>query len=303
MSSSFEIFEYLLLHGANPFIKNIKNEDAFDMACKAGNYHFLNYIINLKNFQRYSYNDKYLLSLVQNNKNDIIKIFEKYININSFENYNIVDNEMNTLLILSCLGNNPEITSILLKNGINPLIKNVNGFNCLHICAYRNSYNCAGLVLSRLEEFEEYDKIIKILTEKNNFSETPLHIAAKRNLEDISLLFISFLKKNNIKIDMVKNGAGLTPLQLAIKNHNYKIALMYIKYLNLNITDLLDLKNLSIEREYDDFMYCYDSALLKDDVKIIDEKYSNIEYFKKKEIYFLKIIRSIIKRNYINLKI
>ena len=166
MSSSFEIFEYLLLHGADPFITNINNEDAFDIACKAGNFHFLNNIINLKNFQRYSYNDKYLLSLEQNNKSDIIKIFENYININSFENYNIVDNDMNTLLTLACFGNNPEITSILLKNGINPLIKNVNGFNCLHMCVYRNSYNCAGLVLSRLEEFEEYEKIIKILTEK-----------------------------------------------------------------------------------------------------------------------------------------
>ena len=63
---------------------------------------------------------------------------------------------------------------------------------------------------------------------------------------------------------MIKNNAGLTPLQLSIKKHNYKITLMYIKYLNLNINDLLDLENMNINKEFDDFMYSYDSGILNE---------------------------------------
>ena len=36
-SSSIEIFEYLLLHGADPFISNVDKNDAFDIAYQFGN--------------------------------------------------------------------------------------------------------------------------------------------------------------------------------------------------------------------------------------------------------------------------
>ena len=54
------------------------------------------------------------------------------------------------------------------------------------------------------------------MTMKNNDDETALHIAIEENNEDISLLFISYLLKNNIKLEKVTNISGLTPLQLAI---------------------------------------------------------------------------------------
>ena len=58
---------------------------------------------------------------------------------------------------------NTEIICFLINNGIDPLIKNKFGFNCLHICAFRNNYCYAGIVLSKLESFEEKEKIKKIL--------------------------------------------------------------------------------------------------------------------------------------------
>ena len=148
---------------------------------------------------------------------------------------------MNTLLILACRANNTEIISTLINNGISPLIKNKYGSNCLHICAYRNSFSCVGVVLSKLESLNEKNKIEEILSVKNKFGSTPLDIVAENNFENISLLFISYLIRNNIKIDMIKNNAGLTPLQLSIKKHNYTIILMYIMFLNLDINDLLEL--------------------------------------------------------------
>ena len=78
---------------------------------------------------------------------------------------------------------------------------------------------------------------------------------------------------------MIKNNAGLTPLQLSIKKHNYTITLMYIKYLNLDINDLLELKNMNINKEFDDFMYSYDSGILNENQKKLEEKFTNIKYF------------------------
>ena len=191
----------------------------------------------------------------------------------------MVDDDMNSLLILACQSNNPEIISILISNGIDPLIKNKNGNNCLHICAYRNNISCAGLVLSKFESLLEKDKIETILTTKNEFGDTPLHIAAEYNFDNLELNFISFLMRNNIEIDMIKNSAGLNPIQLSIKKHNYKIALLFIKYLNLNISDILNLKNMNISKEFDDFIFCYDSGILRDDEKIIEKKFENINYY------------------------
>ena len=278
-ASSIEIFEYLLLHGGDPFIQDINGNDAIFMAYTHENYDFIKYIFNLKCSKFYSSNDKYMLSLVQNAQKGAFQIVNNYLDINTFENFNMVDEDMNTLLILACKSDNPEIISILISNGIDPLIKNKNGNNCLHICAYRNNISCAGLILSKLESILEKDKIEKILTTKNEFGDTPLHIAAEYNFDNLELNFISFLMRNNIKINMIKNSAGLSPIQLSIKKHNYKITLLFIKYLNLNISDILNLKNMNITKEFDDFIYCYDSGILREDEKILEQKFENINYY------------------------
>ena len=303
-ASSLEIFEYLLLHGSDPFIENIYEMDALDIAYKYGNYNFLKYIFNLKSSKLYSSNDKYLLSIVQNTQKGACEILDNYIKINTFQNYSIVDKDMNTLLILSCRANNPELISMLINNGIDPLIKNKFGNTCLHISTYINSFTCAGIILSKLESNNEFEKIEQILNIKNHFGNTPLHIAAENNLEEITILFISYLIRNNIKLKMEKNSAGLTPLQLSIKNHNYKIAIFYIKYLDLNTSEILKLKNINISKEVDDFRNCYDSGLLIEYEKYYNEKVSNIKYFikqrntapkKEKENYLeeIKILKGI----------
>ena len=100
--------------------------------------------------------------MLQNTQKDAFQIFTNYIQLNTFANFNTVDEDMNTLLILACRANNPEIISTLINNGISPLIKNKYGSNCLHICAYRNSFSCVGVVLSKLESLNEKNKIKEI---------------------------------------------------------------------------------------------------------------------------------------------
>ena len=50
----------------------------------------------------YSSNDKYLFTLVQNAQKGSFQILNKYLDINTLENFNMVDDDMNTLLILAC---------------------------------------------------------------------------------------------------------------------------------------------------------------------------------------------------------
>ena len=278
LSSSIELFDYLLLHGSNPFIQNSENKDPIDIGYQYGNYNFLKYIFKLKCSKRYSANDKYILSLIKNKKKGSYQIFMEYLKENSFQNFNIVDEDMNILLILACKSNNPEFISTLINAGIDPLIKNKYGFNCLHISSYYNTFSCAGLVLSKLEAFGQIEKIKNLLSSKNNEGETPLHIAVKLNLENIFFLYISFLIRNNIILEKIKNSAGLNVLQLAIKMHNYKMALIYIKYLNLEYLKILEEKNSNISKEFDDFIYDYDSGVLKKYESIIEEKFENINY-------------------------
>ena len=298
IASSIEIFEYLLLHGADPFIEDINKNNAFDISFQYGNHSFLKYILELKSSKTFSYNDKYLLSLVRNKQKGSFNIFNKYININNFENYNIVNENMDTLLIIACRADNETMISTLINNGIDPLIKNKYGNNCLHICAYKNSFSCAGLVLSKIESYEEKNKIEEIINCKNDNGETPIHIGCECNFESLILLFISFLIRNNIKIQLIKNNAGLTPLQLAIKKHNYKIVLMFIKYLGLNINDILELNNLNISKEFDDFIFSFDSGLLREHEKYINEKFENIEYYvKEKETFPMEFKQHLLEQN------
>ena len=76
-ASSTEIFEYLLLHGGNPFIQDINGNDAISIAYKNGNYDFIKYIFNLKCSKFYSSNDKYLFSLVQNTQKGSFQILKQ----------------------------------------------------------------------------------------------------------------------------------------------------------------------------------------------------------------------------------
>ena len=282
VSSSVEIFEYLMLHGGDPFIQNIYKKDAIDVAFELGNKKFIKYILNLGISKRYLGNDKYLLSLVRNSNKDIINYFYEYCDLNTFENFNIVDEDMNTLLYLACKSNNEDIIQTLINCGINPLIQNKYGLTCLHICAYLNNYSCAGLILSKFESYENFDKLNQILTIKDFSGNTVLHIATEEGNEDFIFLIVNYLIRNDIKLELVNNNLGLTPLQLAIKLHNYNIALIFIKYLNIEYNIFSKNENKAIEENHKDFMYCYNWGLLEDNIKIIEEKIENIKYFDEK---------------------
>ena len=74
------------------------------------------------------------------------------------------------------------------------------GNTYLHISVYQNNYAYAGIIMSKLETLKEKNKIIQILTIKNKNGDSPLHISSEYNLENITLLFISYLIRNDIRL-------------------------------------------------------------------------------------------------------
>ena len=62
----------------------------------------------------------------------------------------------------------------------------------------------------------------------------------------------------------------------------------FFKYIYLNqynvslllVKEILENKNRNIKKNFDDFIFCYDSGLLRDDEKLIEEKILNIDYYK-----------------------
>ena len=279
-NSCLQVLEYLINNGANPFLLDEYNNDAISICLKYGNEEMLSYLFSTKIIGIYNDNDKYLLSLVKNiNAN---KYFEQLLYRNGYDNLFIVDENMNNLIMLSCLYKNPEITRKLLKNDYDLLARNKYGLNILHICCYKNSYSCVGIILDYLFNTTQTDIIYELIYSKNNDGETPLHIVAEKNNFSLSILLLSFFVKNNKPVELIKNNRNLNPIQLAIFKHNFEIALVFMKFLNKNKLELLrDIKMDLIENEFNSFIYFQEGGYYKELINDINNKYISIQYFEK----------------------
>ena len=288
-NSSLQVLEYLINNGANPFLLDEYNNDAISICLKYANEETLSYLFSTKIIDINNDNDKYLLSLVKNvNAN---KYFEPILYRNGYDNLFIVDENINNLIMLSCLYKNPEITRKLLKNDYDLLAKNKYGLNLLHICCYKNSYSCAGIILDYLYYSNQTNIIYDLIYSKNNDGETPLHIVAEKNYFSLTILFLSYFLKNNKQVELIKNNRNLNPIQLSIFKHNFEITLIFIKFLNKNILELInDVKIDSIESEFNSFLYFQDSGYYKELINEINNKYDSIQYFEKnnEEKIFMK---------------
>lgn len=278
--SSLEIIEYLIQNGANPFLLDSKNNDAISICLQYGDIDLLKYLFSTTLININSDNDKYLLSLVKN-KNSY-EFFQEYLLSNSVDNINIVDENINNLIILSCIHNNPQIVEKLIYYDFDLLARNKYGLNFLHYCCYKDSYSCAGIILNYLSNAKQIDILFELLYAKDNDGETPLHIASEYNRYSLIILFMSFFLIHKRKFKTIKNNRNLSPIQLSLYEHNFEITLIFIKFLNMNISDLLNIKIDLINKEFDSFMYYYDSGYYKDKINIIENKYNFILYSENK---------------------
>ena len=275
-NSSLQVLEYLINNGANPFLLDENNNDAISICLKNGNEEMLSYLFSTKIIGINNDNDKYLLCLVKNRNAN--KYFEPLLYRNGYDNLFIVDENINNLIMLSCLYKNPEITRKLLKNDYNLLAKNKYGLNLLHICCYKNCYSCAGIILDYLYNTDQTNIIYDLIYSKDDDGETPLHIVAEKNYFSLTILLLSYFLKSNKQVELIKNNRNLNPIQLSIFKHNFEITLIFIKFLNKNISELInEAKINSIENEFDSFLYFQDSGHYKELTNEINNKFNAIQ--------------------------
>ena len=266
-SSSLEIFKVLLKYGANPFITDSEKKDSISIALEHSDKNFLEYLFNSPFIIRNNYNNSHLIHMVKNLNAE--KFIISYINDNSIYRLgNIIDENMNNLLMLSCIKNNPNITNLFINSDIEILAKNELGNNVLHLCCYSNSLSCASEILSKISD----DEINKLLCSQNKNGDTPLHIASEEGLFSFVTLFLSYTYTNN-KI-FTKNNNNLSPIQQSIKYNNFDITLLFMKFYKLDIKDLENMLISDISFEFNNFINYYKKE--NSEKKKIEKKYNMI---------------------------
>lgn len=262
-NSSVESFKYLLGLGANPFIKNIFNEDAIDIALSCGNKNMIDHVTNIPSYRYNDANGGYLFSLVSNS-NCYFKVAE-YFNKNGGDNINILSREKNNLLLNAILYGNYKIIPYLLKLGIDINVENIFKNNIFHYCSYKNDICSFNILIDYLKDKNEISKLEILFNSQNNEGKTPLYIAAEKGyIESIKLIFIN-CRKNKINYGNIKAYNGYWPLHIAIIN-NHLDAAKLIKYLfgnnEYNIENNLDEHMIN---KINNFNNKYAINLLKDD--------------------------------------
>jgi serine/threonine-protein phosphatase 6 regulatory ankyrin repeat subunit B len=110
-------------------------------------------------------------------------------------------------LHLAIKGRAPNMLSLLLSKGANPLVRNRNGVTALHYAIVLDHTNMAAELLDCMIERQEHPDTLR---DRNGW--TFLHYAATRNTHDLSARLISA----GAQIDS-RNTAGETPLHLAVR--------------------------------------------------------------------------------------
>jgi len=274
-SSSLDTFKLLLQYGANPFIEDINHCDAITIALENGDKKMLEFLFNTPFMIHNSFNNSHLISLVKNPNAE--KYVNMYITCNSIFQFNsISDENMNNLLMISCINNNPSMVNFFIETDIEILSQNKYGNNVLHLCCYSNSMSCASEILSIVEE----EFIHKLLNIQNKEGETPLHVASDKGHFSLVALFLSYMNSNNKTF--IKNNSNLSFIQQSIKSNNFDITLLFMEFYKLTLRDIKNMNLLDISFELDQFIIYYNNNKSKNEK--VKDKLSQISVNKLESI-------------------
>lgn len=150
-------------------------------------------------------------------ENNDIEKFKLLLNKINSKNINIRDENGMTLLHISCLKNNFEITELLLKNGADVNAENNKYETPLHLIT---ASIIDGAMITELLIKNGAD-----INAKNNFGYTSLHISCLKNYLEKTKRLIDYGADVNIKDDYQEN----TPLHFSCHKTNYEITELLIK--------------------------------------------------------------------------
>ncbi|GFO13252.1 ankyrin repeat, ph and sec7 domain containing protein secg [Plakobranchus ocellatus] len=117
---------------------------------------------------------------------------------------NETDNSSRTALHWSCWNNNEPLSTILLDNGADPSLLDIEGFNCLHMAVSNSALDCVRLVIGRRKE------LINRRGGENGV--TPLLIAVQK--ADINV--VTSLVTSGADVNCQEEVSERTPLHYAL---------------------------------------------------------------------------------------
>lgn len=248
---------------------------------------------------------EFISSFLESIKKNYQDISELLIN-SSLDIISYKDKNYNTTLHLVASNNNIEIAQILIKSGINPIIKNKDGYTALSYAILNNNLDMARLLIDAgsnvndnlsmwgvnqtlLEHTIKGNKteLAQLLIDsganisfKNKDGYTPLHLCAiKDNLE----LFISLLERGGDP--ELKSECGNNCLHLAVLNNSQNIVYRILKYHNMDINKKNDKGCSPIRLTVDNFIY---------NLLIENGAYDEVKESLKKSMYQSKLIDRIL---------
>jgi len=129
----WRFFKLLLNYGAIPFTKDSRNVDALTTAIEYGNKEMVEYWVRIKNHHIFWKITKiihiWFLWLKIKNAEEFVKW---YIFSNSIYDFSaLLDENMNNLLMISCLNDNPSMVNWFIYSNIDVQSQNKNGNNIL----------------------------------------------------------------------------------------------------------------------------------------------------------------------------
>lgn len=158
------------------------------------------------------------LAILEQSEN--LNLIQIMLNMISEKMINKTNKFKETPLHLAVKGNHFNIVFLLLVKGADPNISDLDGNNCLHLAAQRNSIQCMKMLLPENEMSRKY-KITQIDTLNHN-GMSPLHIAIVYNFEDC----VNFLLDAKADVNLCEIKCGQSPLHLAVEHPNLMIKIL-----------------------------------------------------------------------------
>lgn len=195
----------LIEHGANPVLRDSSGGLPFSYGCQSGSIKCVNLIndildgsLSISKLTSKSLQNTHTESLMRAIQNK--DIFEVMILTRFLADVNFCDKNEQTPLHLAAVNDHYEIIKILMECKANPNLKNKDGQTPIHLVAHCGGVESMKCLLSN----ENAD-----VQEKDNFWQTPLHLAADN--DDYEIIQLLMERKSNPNF---KNMRGQTPIHL-----------------------------------------------------------------------------------------
>ena len=207
-----DVVQVLLNHGADPTVLKDDQPPPIHLACSQGKLEMIEAMVQHKGKEILQCRDQYGQSLLHRSSHTIncCRIIP-YLAENGVS-VDAVDNQGRTPLHSSIIAGSITAVKGMISHGANPLLKDHQGFNCLHHAVIRNRK----AILCSLLELPSASQLV---TDRNEKGNTPIHEALQLGLSELVSPMISTIR---LHIQNSKDADGNNYLHLAAYSGDWK---------------------------------------------------------------------------------